>query len=137
MPDPPPEHPHLRLPKGNSGKRPARSRPPACTQRRTSSAARSSERYLGIIMDNADVIGAALRPRPPPPFTPLSTRRLTMPVLLIERTNTKPIFRITCEKLAGCLPDVQRAILPGTSHALCLEQPDSSNEAMLQFLNRH
>ena len=44
-----------------------------------------------------------------------------MPVLLIEGANTKPIFRITCEKLASYLPDVQQVVLPDTSHALCLE----------------
>ena len=46
-----------------------------------------------------------------------------MPALLIEAADTKPIFRITCEKLASYLPDVQRVILPDTSHALCLELP--------------
>ena len=94
--------------------------------------------HLAFINENADVIGAALRPRPPPPpFTSASARRLTMPVLLIEGANTKPIFRITCEKLASYLPDVQQVILPDTSHALCLESPGPFSEAALQFLNSH
>ena len=94
--------------------------------------------HLAFINENADVIGAALRPRPPPPpFTPASARRLTMPVLLIEGANTKPIFRITCEKLASYLPDVQQVVLPDTSHALCLESPGPFSEAALQFLKGH
>ena len=94
--------------------------------------------HLDIIAENADVIGAAFRLRsPPPPFTSESARCLTMPVLLIEGATTKPIFRITCEKLATCLPDVQRVILPDTSHALCLESPGPFSDAVLQFLNRH
>jgi len=60
-----------------------------------------------------------------------------MPVLLIEGASTKPIFRITCEKLARCLPDVQKIILPHTSHALCLESPEPFREAVLQFLKGH
>jgi pimeloyl-ACP methyl ester carboxylesterase len=60
-----------------------------------------------------------------------------MPVLLIEGANTKPIFRITCEKLASYLPDVQQVILPHTSHALCLESPGQFSEVALQFLNSH
>ena len=60
-----------------------------------------------------------------------------MPVLLIEGAGTKPIFRITCEKLASYLPDVQRSSFADTSHALCLELPGPFNEATLQFLNSH
>ena len=60
-----------------------------------------------------------------------------MPVLLIEGANTKPIFGITCEKLASNLPDVQQVVLPDTSHALCLESPGPFSEAALQFLNSH
>jgi len=60
-----------------------------------------------------------------------------MPVLLIEGANTKPTFRITCEKLARYLPDVQQVILRDTSHALCLESAGPFSEATLQFLNSH
>lgn len=98
---------------------------------------RIGNEHLNIINENADIIGAALRPRSPPPFTPVRARRLTMPVLLIEGANTKPIFRITCEKLAGYLSDAQRIILPDTSHALCLESPGPFSTAVLHFLNRH
>jgi non-heme chloroperoxidase len=94
--------------------------------------------HLAFINENADVIGAAFRPRPPPPpFTPASARRLTMPVLLIEGAGTRPIFRITCEKLASYLPDVQRVVIPDTSHALSLESPGPFSEATLQFLKAH
>jgi non-heme chloroperoxidase len=99
---------------------------------------RIRDEHLDIINDNADLIGAGSLPRPPPPpFTSESAQRLTMPVLLIEGASTKPIFHITCEKLASCLPDVQRIILPNTTHALCLESPDAFGEAVLKFLNRH
>ena len=94
--------------------------------------------HFAFINENADVIGAAFRPRPPPPpFTPANARRLTMPVLLIEGASTIPIFRITCEKLASYLPDVQPVVLPDTSHALCLESPGPFSEAALQFLKGH
>ena len=46
------------------------------------------------------------------------------------------MFRIAGERLESCLPDVQRIVLPDTSHALSLESPDPFNEATLRFLNK-
>ena len=97
---------------------------------------RIGEEHLNILHENADVIGAAFRPRPlPPPFTLEHARSLSMPVLVIEGATSKPMFRIACERLENCLPNVQRVILPDTSHALCLESPDAFNDAALLFLN--
>jgi non-heme chloroperoxidase len=90
------------------------------------------------LLENAQIIGAALRVRPPPPpFTPEMARSLTTPVLLIEGGATKAVFRITCETLAGLLPNVERMIIPGASHALYLEAPGPFSEVLLRFLASH
>ena len=97
---------------------------------------RIRDEHLGILYENADILGAAFRPRPlPPPFTLEQARTLTMPVLVVEGETTKPMYRIACERLESCLPDVQRIVLPDTSHALCLESPDAFNEATVRFLD--
>jgi non-heme chloroperoxidase len=57
-----------------------------------------------------------------------------MPTLLIDGSKTKPIFRITCEVLAFCLPAVERVTMEGASHALAMEVPGPFNEAVLRWL---
>jgi pimeloyl-ACP methyl ester carboxylesterase len=99
---------------------------------------RIRDEHFDILLENAAVLGAAFRVRPPPPpFTAEQARRLTMPVLLIEGATSRPLFRITCEKLASCLPNVERATLPNTSHAMYLESPGPFCEAVQHFLARH
>jgi non-heme chloroperoxidase len=63
--------------------------------------------------------------------------RLTMPVLIVEGGTARPFFSITCAKVASCLPNADRIVLPDTSHALYLESPGPFNEALLHFFQRH
>jgi non-heme chloroperoxidase len=99
---------------------------------------RIRDEHFDMLLENGAIIGAALRVRPPPaPFTPEKVQRLTMPVLLIEGEVTKLIFRVTCEKLANLLPNVERTIIPGASHALYMEAPRPFSEAVLRFLAAH
>jgi non-heme chloroperoxidase len=84
--------------------------------------------------ENGPVIAAGYRPRPPaPPVTREQIQALHMPTLLIDGSKTKPIFRITCEVLASCLPAVERVTLEGASHALAMEVPGPFNEAVLRW----
>ncbi len=93
--------------------------------------------HFAFLLDSAPIIGAASRMKPPPPFSLEMAHRLTMPVLIIEGARTKQLFSITCARLMQCLPNVERALLPDTSHALHLESPQPFNEAVLRFFGRH
>lgn len=93
--------------------------------------------HFAFLLDSAPIVGAASRMKPPPPFTMDMAHRLTMPVLIVEGARTKALFSITCAKLAACLPNVERVVLPDTSRALHLESPDPFNEALLRFYQRH
>jgi len=93
--------------------------------------------HFAFLLDSAPIIGAASRMKPPPPFTLEMAHRLTMPVLIVEGARTKRLFSITCAKLMECLPNVERVVLPDTSHALHLESPQPFSEAVLGFLQRH
>jgi pimeloyl-ACP methyl ester carboxylesterase len=92
--------------------------------------------HYAVMEQNGPVIAAGYRPRPaPPPITAEQIASLRMPTLLIDGSASRPHFRVTCDKLATCFPNVERVTLQGASHALAMELPGAFNEAVLRFLD--
>jgi pimeloyl-ACP methyl ester carboxylesterase len=68
-------------------------------------------------------------------FTCDDARRIHVPTLFIQGENTLELFRLAVEELHKCMPGSKLAILPGTTHALELENPEGFDEIVLKFLS--
>jgi pimeloyl-ACP methyl ester carboxylesterase len=70
-------------------------------------------------------------------FTQDDAQRITQPVLLIRGANSGPVFLERHELLSSWLPNVEPFVLPGATHLLHLDNPETFNEAVTDFLSRH
>lgn len=71
------------------------------------------------------------------PFSFDDARNIKAPTLLVEGTNSLPVFALLADKLTQCVPNIERAIIEGAPHATSVMAPDQFNEAALAFLGRH
>ncbi len=71
------------------------------------------------------------------PFTCADAGRITCPALLLDGERSPRMFYIISEALAGCLTAAERAVIPGTAHAMHLGNPAAYNATVLAFLERH
>ena len=70
------------------------------------------------------------------PFSLAAAQSIEAPTLLVNGANSQPSFVATVEALSGAIPDVRRVVIPGTTHDLSHEDPESFNAAVLDFLTR-
>ncbi len=70
-------------------------------------------------------------------FGPEDAARIARPVLLLDGEFSPRMFYIISDELERCLPDTERAVLPGASHAMHLGNPDAYAALVLAFLGRH
>lgn len=63
--------------------------------------------------------------------------QIQVPTLLIHGELSPKIFVLTNDVLEECMPNVERALLPSSSHGLEMENPDAFNEIVLGFLTQH
>lgn len=75
-------------------------------------------------------------PRPRSRLTCEEAGQIRIPTLLVHGERSPAQFVLTNEMLEKCIPNVERAILPSTSHSLEMENPTGFNETVLEFLNR-
>ena len=71
------------------------------------------------------------------PFTRQEAQRIQHPVLLIQGDDSPQLFRIIVDELARALPNVVRAVIPGTSHVMHLGNAEAYNETVLAFLAKN
>ena len=82
--------------------------------------------------------GAALSSKNP--FTPISCadlKKINTPVLLMTGEKTALLFHAITEELDKCLANKERAILPGATHGLEIENPYDFNKIVLAFIDKH
>jgi non-heme chloroperoxidase len=72
-----------------------------------------------------------------PPLSFDDARKIAAPTLLVEGAAGLPMFALIAEKLAQCVPDIERVKIEGAPHAPSVMAPDQFNEAVLPFLRRH
>ena len=70
-----------------------------------------------------------------PEFHCADAAAIKAPALLIEGEATLPVFHGVAEAFRKCVPALQRAVLPKTTHALEIESPAAFNDAVLSFLD--
>lgn len=88
------------------------------------------------MLDNAHTLAPVLRARRHvAPFRPEHAQQVRTPTLLLGGEWSRPIFLQTLAQLQWYLADVRTEILPRTTHALSLENPDAFNAAVRSFLD--
>ena len=90
------------------------------------------------MMDNAAALRAELETPPETFFSSLSCgdlRRIDVPALLLSGELSPTVFPHVTQELARCLPRVEQAMIPGTSHDLW--NPPVFTETVLGFLAKH
>jgi pimeloyl-ACP methyl ester carboxylesterase len=68
------------------------------------------------------------------PLTETQIASVTAPALVITGANSPNMFRRLAGLLAALLPNSRTATVPAASHAMHIENPTPTNEAMLRFL---
>jgi pimeloyl-ACP methyl ester carboxylesterase len=60
--------------------------------------------------------------------------RVTCPALVVGAEHDKLVPNEACDRYAELLPNARLRRIPGTGHAIVIEQPEATAEAILQFL---
>ena len=81
--------------------------------------------------------GAALSKNPFPPISCDDLKKINTPVLLVSGENTALLFHAITEELNKCLPNKEKAIVPGATHGLETENPYDFNKIVLAFIDKH
>ena len=69
-------------------------------------------------------------------FTCEDAARIVTPTLLLYGGNSPLKYRLINDELYRCLPNVERAIIPGAAHVLHSHNPQEHNRVVLNFLDR-
>jgi len=64
-------------------------------------------------------------------------KKINVPVLLITGEHTANLFRTIITELDKCLVNKEKAVLPGATHGLEIENPVDFNRIVLEFINKH
>jgi pimeloyl-ACP methyl ester carboxylesterase len=71
------------------------------------------------------------------PFSFDDARNIAAPTLIVEGGGSLPVFALNADKLAQCVPYIERATIAGVPHPTSVLAPDQFNEVALSFLRRH
>ena len=81
--------------------------------------------------------GAALSKNPFPPISCDDLKKINIPVLLLNGERSTLLFHAITDELDKCLANKERAMLPGATHGLEIENPYDFNKIVLAFIDRH
>lgn len=81
--------------------------------------------------------GAALSKNPFPPISCDDLKKINTPVLLVSGEKTALLFHAITEELNKCLVNKERAIVPGATHGLEIENPYDFNKIVLAFIDKY
>ena len=81
--------------------------------------------------------GVAFSKNPFPIVTCEDLKKINVPVLLITGEHTANLFRTIITELDKCLVNKEKAVLPGATHGLEIENPVDFNRIVLEFINKH
>ena len=91
-----------------------------------------------MMMSNIlELRGAVLSKNPFPPISCDDLKKINIPVLLVNGERTALLFRAITEELNKCLMNKERAIVPGATHGLEIENPYDFNRIVLGFIDKH
>jgi non-heme chloroperoxidase len=72
-----------------------------------------------------------------PPITCGDVQKVKAPTLLLDGELSPKMFHLINDMLDHCLPNKERAVIPGASHGLEYENPQAFNERVLAFIARY
>ena len=91
-----------------------------------------------MLLDNAAEMRAeTLAPDIFPALTCADVAALDRPVLLLNGELSPRLFHLINDELARCLPHARKAVIPHTSHAIHVGNPQAYHAAVLKFLERN
>lgn len=61
--------------------------------------------------------------------------QLQAPSLIVKGDRSIPMFQLTSDAAAGCMPGSQVAVIPNSGHGMTQQNPAAFNEALLVFLD--
>ena len=88
------------------------------------------------LWENRSSFRAQLLRTGPPLFADDDLRAVTQPVLLVQGSESPPVFRCSIDHLEALFPDAERAMIADASHAPQEDQPDAWAQATRGFLER-
>ncbi len=86
--------------------------------------------------ENSSTILTFVRSPDVPEFTPDDARKIAVPVLFLQGEISPRWMFPLMDYIAGLLPRVERVTIPGASHFMHEENPEATNAALLEFLDR-
>jgi pimeloyl-ACP methyl ester carboxylesterase len=89
------------------------------------------------MLQNTSTLKPFFASPPLPPFTCDDAGKITAPTLLVEGELTQKFRHLLDNELQRCLPNVDRAQIPGAAHPLEMVNPKDFNAAVLQFFAKH
>lgn len=93
---------------------------------------------LKRVMDNAQELkGEASSRNLFPPTTCEDVQKVKAPTLLVDGERSPKMFRLINDRLEHCLPSVERAMIPASSHQMEVDNPQAFNETVLAFTAKH
>ena len=97
--------------------------------------------FQRMVLQNAQHFGQQFLSPKSPLSTPMLTcdylNRTRTPTLIIYGEKTNEFFRLLFEKTLKCIPNSQRAIMPGVTHAGPMRTPDVFLRLVEQWVDRH
>jgi pimeloyl-ACP methyl ester carboxylesterase len=72
-----------------------------------------------------------------PPTRCDDIKKINTPVLLVNGERSARLFYAITEELDKCLTNKERAIVPGATHGLEIENPYDFNKIVLAFIDKH
>jgi len=59
------------------------------------------------------------------------------PTLIVKGDRSIPMFQLTSDAVAGCMPSSQMVVIPNSGHGMSQQKPAAFNKALLEFLDRN
>jgi pimeloyl-ACP methyl ester carboxylesterase len=81
--------------------------------------------------------GTVLSKNPFPPISCDDLKKINTQVLLLSGEKSALLFHVITEELNKCLPNKEKAIVPGATHGLETENPYDFNKIVLAFIDKH
>ncbi len=70
-------------------------------------------------------------------FTCDDAKKIKAPTLLLTGELSPQMFRCIIKELQRCMPEAECSVIPKSSHAMHIGNPEAYNARVLSFLSRH
>ena len=100
-------------------------------------AQRLPESQRVVMLANAKTVAFQMNAPPRAAVTCTQLGAIAVPVLVFSGDRSPRFLLMANDAMARCLPDVERVVVPNSSHLVHSMNPKAYNDALLAFLARH